>query len=49
MVAARFWFLLPGPVGQGLGDGISTVFGSLSVVVPAVLLYGSWRVLRPPA
>ncbi|MBB1514015.1 DNA translocase FtsK 4TM domain-containing protein [Tessaracoccus sp. MC1679] len=48
VVAARFWFLLPGPVGQGLGDGISTVFGSLSVVVPAVLLYGSWRVLRHP-
>ena len=48
IVAARFWFALPGPVGQGLGDGISTVFGSLSVVIPAVLLYGSWRVFRHP-
>ncbi len=48
IVAARFWFALPGPVGNGLGIAISTVFGSLSVVVPAVLLYGAWRVLRHP-
>ncbi len=47
-VAARFWFALPGPVGQAIGDSISTVFGSLSVVVPAVLLYGAWRVFRHP-
>ncbi len=47
-VAARFWFALPGPVGQALGDGISTVFGSVSAVIPAVLLYGSWRVFRHP-
>lgn len=48
VVAARFWFALPGPVGQALGDGISTVFGSVAVLIPAVLLYGSWRVLRHP-
>ncbi len=48
VVAARFWFALPGPVGEALGTGISTVFGSLSPVVPAVLLYGAWRVLRHP-
>ncbi|MBB1483533.1 DNA translocase FtsK 4TM domain-containing protein [Tessaracoccus sp. MC1865] len=47
-VAARFWFYLDGPVGQWLQTGVSTVFGSLSVVVPAVLLYGAWRVLRHP-
>ncbi len=49
IVAARFWFALPGPIGGGLQVAISTIFGSLSVVVPAVLLYGSWRVLRHPA
>ena len=48
VVAARFWFALPGPVGEFLYVAVSTVFGSLSVVVPAVLLYGAWRVLRHP-
>ncbi|MHA7860766.1 FtsK/SpoIIIE family DNA translocase [Tessaracoccus sp. Y36] len=48
VVAARFWFYLDGPVGRWLQTGVSTVFGSLSVVVPAVLLYGAWRVLRHP-
>ena len=48
VVAAAFWFGLPGTGGEGLRVGISTVFGSLSVVIPAVLLYGSWRVFRHP-
>ncbi|SHI34819.1 DNA segregation ATPase FtsK/SpoIIIE, S-DNA-T family [Tessaracoccus bendigoensis DSM 12906] len=48
VVAARFWFALPGPVGNALDVAVTTVFGSLSIVVPAVLLYGSWRVLRHP-
>ncbi|MHA6511574.1 FtsK/SpoIIIE family DNA translocase [Tessaracoccus sp. Z1128] len=48
VVAARFWFVLPGTVGEALDAGISTVFGSVSVVIPAVLLYGAWRVLRHP-
>lgn len=48
VVAARFWFALPGPVGGGLYVAVATVFGSLSVVVPAVLIYGAWRVLRHP-
>ncbi|MFT3887055.1 MAG: DNA translocase FtsK 4TM domain-containing protein [Arachnia sp.] len=48
VVAARFWFALPGPVGDALGVAITTVFGSISPVVPAVLLYGAWRVLRHP-
>ncbi|WGT46204.1 FtsK/SpoIIIE family DNA translocase [Tessaracoccus lacteus] len=48
VMAARFWFALPGPVGEFLDLTISTVFGSLSPVVPAVLLYGAWRVLRHP-
>ncbi len=48
VIAARFWFALPGPVGEGLGNAISSVFGTLSVVIPAVLFYGAWRVLRHP-
>ncbi|HMR12560.1 MAG TPA: DNA translocase FtsK 4TM domain-containing protein, partial [Arachnia sp.] len=48
VVAARFWFALPGAVGEAIGVAITTVFGSLSPVIPAVLLYGSWRVLRHP-
>ena len=48
VVATRFWFALPGPVGDALGIAITTVFGSFSPVVPAVLLYGAWRVLRHP-
>ena len=48
IVAARFWFGLPGPVGEALQVGITTIFGSISPVVPAVLLYGAWRVLRHP-
>ena len=48
IVAARFWFNLAGPVGDWLQMATTTVFGSLSAVVPAVLLYGAWRVLRHP-
>ncbi|MDO5676625.1 MAG: DNA translocase FtsK 4TM domain-containing protein [Propionibacteriaceae bacterium] len=48
IVASRFWFNLDGVVGQWLHVAITTVFGSLSPVVPAVLFYGAWRVLRHP-
>ncbi|HHT12046.1 MAG TPA: DNA translocase FtsK, partial [Propionibacterium sp.] len=48
IVASRFWFNLDGSIGQWLDMAISTVFGSLSPVVPAVLFYGAWRVLRHP-
>ncbi|SDZ08395.1 DNA segregation ATPase FtsK/SpoIIIE, S-DNA-T family [Tessaracoccus flavus] len=48
IVAARFWFGLPGTVGEWLQVGITTIFGRISPVVPAVLLYGAWRVLRHP-
>lgn len=41
------WFSLPG-VSQWLSIGLTTVFGSLAIAVPAVLLYASWRVLRNP-
>ncbi|GAB3813946.1 DNA translocase FtsK [Tessaracoccus terricola] len=48
VVAARMWFQLPGPVGSAIEIGVTTIFGSLAVAVPAVLFYGSWRVLRHP-
>lgn len=48
VLASRFWFNLDGSIGQWLHIAITTVFGSLSPVVPAVLLYGAWRVLRHP-
>ncbi|MCC2593139.1 DNA translocase FtsK [Tessaracoccus sp. OS52] len=48
LVAARMWFQLPGPVGGAIEVGVTTIFGSLAVAVPAVLFYGSWRVLRHP-
>lgn len=41
------WFSLPG-VSHGLSIALTTVFGSLAIAVPAVLLYASWRVLRNP-
>ncbi|SDL57612.1 DNA segregation ATPase FtsK/SpoIIIE, S-DNA-T family [Tessaracoccus oleiagri] len=41
------WFQLPG-VSHWLSIALTTVFGSLAVAVPAVLLYGAWRVLRHP-
>ena len=41
------WFSLPG-VSHWLSIALTTVFGSLAIAVPAVLLYASWRVLRHP-
>lgn len=41
------WFSLPG-VSHWLSIGLTTVFGSLAIAVPAVLLYASWSVLRNP-
>ncbi len=41
------WFQLEG-VSHWLRIGITTIFGSLSVAVPAVLLWGAWHVLRHP-
>ncbi len=48
VLAARLWFMMTGPVGEAIGIAVTTVFGTLSVAVPAVLFYGSWRVLRHP-
>ncbi len=47
IAAGGVWFQLPG-VSHGLQIALTTVFGSLAVAVPAVLLYWTWRVLRHP-
>ena len=46
--ASRTWFMLPGPVGEAIGAVTSTFFGMTAPLVPAVLFYGAWRVLRHP-
>lgn len=46
--ASRTWFMLPGPVGEAIGAITSTLFGMTAPLVPAVLFYGAWRVLRQP-
>ena len=46
--ASRTWFMLPGPVGETIGAITSTLFGMTAPLVPAVLFYGAWRVLRHP-
>ena len=46
--ASRTWFMLPGPVGETIGAITSTLFGMTAPLVPAVLFYGAWRVLRQP-
>lgn len=46
--ASRAWFMLPGPVGETIGAITSTLFGMAAPLVPAVLFYSAWRVLRHP-
>ncbi|HMR49377.1 MAG TPA: DNA translocase FtsK 4TM domain-containing protein [Arachnia sp.] len=45
--SAGVWFNLDG-AGEWIRIALTTVFGTLAVAVPAVLYYGSWRVLRHP-
>lgn len=46
--ASRTWFMLPGPVGETIGAITSTLFGMAAPLVPAVLFYSAWRILRHP-
>jgi S-DNA-T family DNA segregation ATPase FtsK/SpoIIIE len=48
VVAAAFWFQLPGQVGAALRVGISTVLGSFSYALPLFLGAAAWRTLRHP-
>ena len=36
VVAAGFWFMLPGAFGEGLRAGIAIIFGAPSIVLPLV-------------
>ncbi len=49
LVSVRMWFALPGVFGEAIGTATTTVFGSLSVAVPAVLIWGAWRIMRHPS
>ncbi len=49
LVSVRMWFALPGSFGDAIGIATTTIFGSLSIAVPAVLLFGAWRVMRHPS
>ena len=49
LVAAGFWFDLPGGFGNGLRMGVSTIFGSLSYALPLFALAAMWHTLRHPA
>ncbi len=48
VIAAAFWFGLPGPVGRWITVAVGTIFGFLSYAMPLVLLVMAWRTLRHP-
>jgi DNA segregation ATPase FtsK/SpoIIIE, S-DNA-T family len=48
LVAAEFWFGLPGAAGNWLAVGISTVVGSFAYAVPVLALAMAWRTFRHP-
>ncbi len=49
LVAASFWFTIPGLIGEWLRIGVSSVFGLTSYALPVLLLIMTWRTLRDPA
>ncbi|MFC7527125.1 DNA translocase FtsK [Actinoplanes sp. GCM10030250] len=49
LVAVALWGRGAGPVGQWLGDTIRLFLGSLAVLLPLLLFYGSVRLMREPA
>lgn len=48
VIAAAFWFTIPGKFGDLLRVGFSTVFGSLSIVLPLAAFGMAWRTMRDP-
>ena len=48
VVAAEFWFGIPGQVGVWLRILFSTIFGSAAVALPLFLLWLTWRTFRNP-
>ena len=49
VIAAAFWFMIPGAFGDWLRMVVSTVFGALSVMLPLALFGMAWRTMRDPA
>lgn len=48
VLAATFWFGLPGALGRWMRAGVSTVFGVASYALPIALIVMAWRTLRNP-
>ncbi|QIK73373.1 DNA translocase FtsK [Propioniciclava coleopterorum] len=48
VVAAGFWFMLPGAFGDGLRAGVATIFGAPSIVLPLAAFAMAWRTMRDP-
>ena len=48
VIAAEFWFGIPGPVGGAIHTGVATIFGALSYALPLFCLGMAWRTLRHP-
>ncbi len=49
IVAAEFWWGLPGSFGNAIHVGVASVIGTLSYVAPILLILMAWRTLRHPA
>ncbi len=49
VVAAAFWWGLPGAMGQMINLVVSSVIGTLSYAAPILLALMSWRTLRHPS
>ncbi len=48
VIAAEFWFGLPGSVGNAVHIGVATLIGTLAYAAPLLLLLMAWRTLRHP-
>jgi S-DNA-T family DNA segregation ATPase FtsK/SpoIIIE len=48
LVAAEFWFGLPGAAGNWVAVGISTVVGSFAYALPVLAVAMAWRTFRHP-
>jgi S-DNA-T family DNA segregation ATPase FtsK/SpoIIIE len=48
VIAAEFWFGIPGDVGDWIRIGVATVFGSFSYALPIFLGAAAWRTMRHP-
>ena len=48
IIAAEFWFGLPGAVGTAIHNGVATLIGTLAYAAPLLLLLMAWRTLRHP-